>query len=144
MAYYNKVGMLIFNADHSAFLVGETKKKFNKGERPVQYLMPGGQFEPGESATQCLAREIQEELMCEVDPDSLQFIAEYLDVSAASPDRDVSIKLYQGQLIGEPFACSEIAALHWISQKEYQSELLSPIIRNKIIPDLLRRKILMS
>ena len=142
MAYYNKIALLIFNADHSAFLVCETKKKFDRGSRPVQYLMPGGQIEQGESDAVCLVREIREELNSALDPASLVFIAEYLDVSAASPDREVSIRLYEGNVTGELTPSSEIGALHWIGREDYASTLLSPIIRNKIIPDLLRRKIL--
>jgi 8-oxo-dGTP pyrophosphatase MutT (NUDIX family) len=106
-----------------------------------QFLMPGGQLE-GESDIECLHREVQDELGCDVRDESIEFVAEYTDVAASHPDRDVSIKLYQGVLAGEPHPKAEIGALHWIGKADVGNELVSPIIRNKIIPDLITRGLL--
>ena len=139
MAYYNKIGLLILNDDQSKFLVCEPGEKYLE-KSVTQYLMPGGQFTE-DSEKECLSAEIKEELNCEVDLESLEFIGEYTD-AAAIVGRDVSIKLYKGKIIGTPAPSSEIGALHWIGKEDINNLKVSPIIRNKIIPDLIGRGIL--
>lgn len=137
MAYYNKIGLLILNDDASKFLVCE---KFPQNITS-NYIMPGGQFQE-DTVEECLTNEIKEELNCEVDFSTLNYVGEYLDVAAGKPDRDVSIRLYSASLKGIPTPCTEIKALHWIGKKDTTNERVSPIVKNKIIPDLLHRQIL--
>ena len=139
MAYYNKIGLLILNEDNTKFMVCEPGDKYTE-KAVTQFLMPGGKLEE-ESEVECLKREIKEELDCEVDVSSLKYIDEYTDV-AATPGRDVMIKLYQGKILGEPKASSEIGALHWIGKDDLTNPRLSPILNNKILPDLIKRGIL--
>lgn len=137
MAYYNKIGLLILNEDQTKFLVCEKYPHIITSD----YIMPGGQLEE-QSDIECLKNEIKEELNCEVDVQSLQYIQEYTDVAAGRPDRDVTIKLYKGEIIGTPKPSTEIKSIHWIGEKDKNNLKISAIIRNKIIPDLLRRKLL--
>lgn len=139
MAYYNKIGLLVLNDDQTKFLVCEPGKKYKeKGVR--QYLMPGGKLEE-KSDLECLQAEIKEELDCGIDVNSLELIGEYTDV-AATPGRDVMIRLYKGRLIGAPKPSTEIGALHWIGKESVIDPKVSPIIRNTIIPDLVVKGIL--
>ena len=139
MAYYNKIGLLVLNSDQTKFLVCEPGNNYTE-KSVTQYLMPGGQLEE-KSDTECLQGEIKEELDCGIDENSLGLIGEYTYI-AAVPGRDVMIRLYQGRLIGVPKPSSEIGALHWIGKDDANNQKLSPIIRNKIIPDLMNRGIL--
>lgn len=139
MADFNKIGLLVLNDNEDSFLVCEPGDKY-EDKRVIQYLMPGGQIEE-KSDIDCLQREIKEELNCEIDVDSLEFINEYIDV-AATPLKTVMIRLYIGKLIGEPIAHSEIGSLHWISKKDINNEKISPIIRNKIMLDIINKNIL--
>lgn len=139
MAYFNKIGLLVLSEDSKTFLVCEPGNKY-MDKRVVQYLMPGGQIEE-KSDIECLKREIKEELDCDIDIKTVELIGEYTDV-AATPGKDVMIRLYEGKLIGEPKPSSEIGSLHWISKNDIINYKVSPIIRNKIIPDLINRKIL--
>jgi len=139
MAYYNKIGLLVLSGDESKFLVCEPGDAYTE-KSVTQYLMPGGKLEEA-SDIECLKRETKEELDCGVDESSLALIGEYTDV-AATPGRDVMIRLYRGNLIGEPKPSSEIGALHWVGKEDVQNQKLSPIIRNKIIPDLVAKGIL--
>jgi len=140
MVYYNKIGLLVLNKDQTSFLVCEPGEKY-RDKRVAQYLMPGGQLEEN-SDTECLKREIKEELDCDIDEKSLEYIGEYVDISAATPERDVMIRLYRGNLAGIPNPSSEIGALQWIGKKDIDNLKVSPIIKNKIIPDLVKRGIL--
>lgn len=139
MAYYNKIGLLVLSEDAKKFLVCEPGEKYTE-KSVVQYLMPGGKLEE-KSDIECLRSEIREELSCEINVGSLELIGEYTDI-AATPGRDVMIRLYRGKLIGEPKPSSEIGALHWISKKDFNNQKVSPIIRNKIIPDIAAKRIL--
>ncbi len=140
MAYYNKIGLLILNENATKFLVCEPGNLY-KNKNVTQYLMPGGKYEE-DSVEDCLKSETKEELGCELDISSVKYINEYLDVAAASPNRDVSIRLYEGKLIGKPVPSTEIGALHWIGKRDVNNEKVSAIIKNKIIPDLVEKKIL--
>jgi 8-oxo-dGTP diphosphatase len=140
MAYFNKVGLLVLNEDQTKFLVCEPANAFHNGIKML--IMPGGQIEAGESDIECVMRETKEELSAKIDPSSLAFIGEYVDVSASNPNHDVSIKLYQGKLLDEPKASEEIQALFWIGKEDISNEKVSLIIRNKIIPDLEAKKII--
>lgn len=139
MAYYNKVGLLVLNNEQTKFLVCQPGEKYTE-KSITQYLMPGGKLEE-KNDIECLQTEIKEELGCEIDVSSLELIGEYTDV-AAIPGRDVMIRLYKGKLIGIPKPSAEIGALHWIGKEDQIIPRVSPIIRNKIIPDLINRGIL--
>ncbi|MEK7174677.1 MAG: NUDIX domain-containing protein [Patescibacteria group bacterium] len=139
MAYYNKIGLLVLNDDKTKFLVCEPGERYTE-KSVTQYLMPGGKLEE-RSDVECLQREIKEELDCDVNMEDLALIGEYEDI-AATPGKDVMIRLYRGKLIGTPKPSSEIGALCWIGRKDARNPRVSPIIRNKIIPDLVRREII--
>jgi 8-oxo-dGTP diphosphatase len=106
-------------------------------------ILPGGCREPGESALDCLTRELREELG-DVVVRAVELLGVYTD-RAAGPEtsrpKTVRIELYRAELIGEPVACSEIAELVWFGERDDCSEL-APSIANKILPDLAARGIL--
>ena len=137
MAYYNKIGLLVLSKDQTKFLVCQ---KYPQNVT-ADYIMPGGQLTE-ENDTECIKNEVKEELSCEVDIKSLRLIGEYTDVAAGRPDRDVAIKLYEGELIGVPKPSTEVQYLHWIGKESANNKIVSPIVRNKIIPDLIKRHIL--
>ncbi|MBU4337937.1 hypothetical protein KKB43_06510 [Patescibacteria group bacterium] len=91
MAYYNKIGLLILNNDQTKFLVCEPGEKYLE-KSVTQYLMPGGQFTEN-SEKECLIAEIKEELNCEVDLKSFEFIGEYIDAAAAAGTRCIDSAL---------------------------------------------------
>ena len=136
-AYYNKIGLLVINDDRTKFLVCEKTREFDTD----QYIMPGGLLrEPSDE--ECLRNEINEELDCEIVFSTLVFVGDYEDVAAGWSDRRVSIKLYSASIIGTPKPCSEIDKLHWIGTQDVTNPRVSTIIRNKIIPDIVQKNIL--
>jgi mutator protein MutT len=58
---------------------------------------PGGKCDPGETLADCLCREMREEL----DVDVL-VRGELLTVSHAYPDREVELRFFECELVGEP------------------------------------------
>lgn len=137
MAYWYKIGLLVLNDDKTKFLVCEKEPT----DVTNLYIMPGGQME-GETAKESLEQSIKKELDCEVDPDSLEYVDEFVDAAAGAPDRDVAIDLYSGKLVGQPKPSGDIKRLHWIGKEAAKDPNVSPIIRNQIIPALVKKKLL--
>jgi len=106
-------------------------------------ILPGGCRESGETAADCLARELHEELG-DIRVEDIKFVGVYTD-RAAGPEtaepKTIRIELYQADLIGQPTPSSEIAELHWFGEQDDWSAL-APSLANKILPDLLSRGIL--
>ncbi|MEK6793255.1 MAG: NUDIX domain-containing protein [Spirochaetota bacterium] len=135
MADINKVALLVCRAGE--FLM------CRKNNTTSKLILPGGTIESGESDVECLERELSEELG-NVTATGLLFIGEYSDIAAnddASIRKTLSIRLYQGALIGEPSASSEIAALVWCGI-DLDTKEMTPIMNNKILPDLNKRRLL--
>lgn len=136
MAYFNKIGLLLLNDDQTKFLVCE-KDNFTS-----DFIMPGGQLDENENDTDCLARETKEELDVDLDKTSLKFINSYTDIAGGDATKDVAIKLYQGKVIGTPKPSQEMVKFYWIGKNDLNHPRLTPIIKNKILPDLIAKKIL--
>ena len=133
MADYNKIGLL--TASDGRILLCRKKHTTSL------LILPGGCLEPGESAMDCLHRELREELGEQVSVKNLEYVGTYSDRAAGSDYKIVEIELYRGDLTGEPRAQAEIKELVWFGQADDRSQL-SPSIVNKILPDLAGRGLL--
>jgi len=136
MADIYKSALLILNTERTEFLVVQ------KGHTTNQWLMPGGKVEEGETPEESLVREIQEEVGCEADVESFSFLATYEAPASGEPGKTVRIDLYAGSVEGEPRANSEIVALGWLRKESSKDPQASEMIRDHIIPDLVKRGVL--
>ena len=96
MVDYDKVGLLALR-DGKMLLC-------RKNRSTSLLILPGGCREAGESAMECLKRELREELG-HVAVNAVDFVGVYSDRAAggeASRVKTVRIELYRGELIGEP------------------------------------------
>jgi len=135
MADFEKVGGLI--------LRGGCILLCRKGRDTSQLILPGGRIEPGESELDCLARELREELGA-VSVRSAARLGTYQDRAALDDPaaaKTVRIVLYRTELCGEPVPSSEIVELVWFGP-DADRRRLSPILINRILPDLHARGIL--
>lgn len=135
MADITKVGVLILRGDRMLLC--------RKSRDTSKLILPGGRIEPGESDLDCLTREAREELG-DVALTQIEYLGTYED--RASLDDPAAVKtlrivLYRGRLKGLPTPSSEIAELVWFGPDSNRSRL-TPILVNRILPDLAARGIL--
>jgi 8-oxo-dGTP diphosphatase len=137
MADIHKAALLILNEDATKFLVARTADK-----QVHHWLLPGGRIEVGETVVVALVREIKEELDCEVDKDSLEYVGSYEAPAAGRPGQTVNIQLYKGSFKGKPKPSSEVKELGWLGKEDIGGDNVSEIIREHLVPDLVARGIL--
>jgi 8-oxo-dGTP pyrophosphatase MutT (NUDIX family) len=135
MADINKAGVLIIRENR--FLLCRKIKGTNK------LILPGGGIESGETPQDCIIRETHEELGANVQIQRLKYLGTYEDKAAfddPSINKTVQIILFQGNIKGNPVPSSEISEILWFGP-DSETNQLSEIIKNKILPDLVLRKI---
>jgi len=119
MADINKIGLLVIE-DGRMLLV--------RKQGLEALILPGGKIEGSETAEDCLRREIHEELGENADVDAIAFVDDYEDVAASddpSVHKTLKISLYQGKLIGDPQASSEIVEFVWLDGSASRIEELA-------------------
>ncbi len=126
---------------YGLIIIKDRRFLINRKKGTKLFLMPGGKPEPNETIEDCLIREIKEEHGCLVVRESLHYFAEFEDVAANEPNTTVCIKLYFGIIAGEPHSSSEIEEQQWFG-KDDDPAILSPIIKNKILPALIMKKVI--
>ena len=101
------------------------------------FILPGGKPEGAEGDLATLTRELEEELGCAVSSPSLSGV--FTDRAAGISDAVVVVRLYQGNLIGNPVPQAEIEELAWLDMRKPHSLPLAPSIVNGILPHLRKR-----
>jgi len=129
---YHKVGLLAMRNGHILLC--------RKKHSTALLILPGGCFEVGESAGECLNRELREELG-DVQIDIAEYVGTYTDIAAGGDSKTVRIELFRANLIGDPAPHSEIKELVWFGANDDRAQL-APSLVNKILPDLIARGIL--
>jgi 8-oxo-dGTP diphosphatase len=135
MADINKVGLLVLRDDRLLLC--------RKGRDTSKLILPGGRIEADETDLECLAREVREELG-DVSLEAVEYLGAYQDRAAfddPSIVKTLRIVLYRARLRGRPTPAAEITELVWFGPDSDRRDL-TPILLNRILPDLIARTIL--
>ncbi len=111
METIRKAGALIFNG--KKILIVKSKGK-------PYFISPGGKYEEGETAGDCLQRELQEELQVQLV--SFSHYKTYYFQKAAHSDSPLLIELYIVKVRGDFKISSEIEAMEWFSKKDFDNK----------------------
>ncbi len=134
---FDKIGLLIVLNDRILLC--------RKKDYTSKLILPGGKIEAGEDDITCLKREIKEELGSDNEIIGVpSYVGTYIDKASSDDPKEnkfVRIKLYQGNIKHEARPTSEIKEIIWFTQDSEWNDL-SPILKNKIFPDLIKRGIL--
>jgi 8-oxo-dGTP diphosphatase len=125
---------------YAVIIVKNGKILLQKETKQKLLLLPGGKPHSGESPHRCIKREIKEELKADIDVSSLRYLGKFEDI-AADGTSIVTVELYTGTLATPPKTTSVVRKLVWFGKNSRQ-EVLSPVIRNKILPYLIVMRIL--
>jgi 8-oxo-dGTP diphosphatase len=87
---------------------------------PLLWEFPGGKVEEGESPTDALAREIEEELGCRAQVGRVDDV-----VFHRYPDFDLYMLVYRCRLLGEPRPV-EVAELAWVAPVDLENYEVLP------------------
>ncbi|ESW99064.1 DNA mismatch repair protein MutT [Mesorhizobium sp. LSJC268A00] len=127
MAEITKIGIAVLDAGRILLV---------KKHGAQAYILPGGKPEGSENYLQTLIREVDEELGCRVDVTSVSFLGDFVDEAAGMPGVTVKVKLYRGNLVGNPKPKSEIEQMRWFSREDRQTLDVAPSLKNLIFPFL--------
>jgi 8-oxo-dGTP diphosphatase len=98
------------------------------------FMQPGGKRDPGEDDVTALAREIGEELGCDLVSGSIRPLGEFDAVSANEPGFRVRASLYGIAVTGEIAPQAEIDAMVWIDPAAPPDIPLAPLTRDHVLP----------
>jgi len=83
----------------------------------------GGKIEAGESDLEAIKREVMEETGTDIDPSSIRFLKEFDAPAHGKPGVTVHIRLYTGNLTGEPVPSREVVEFRYFDSTIHRRHL---------------------
>ncbi len=117
-----------------AIIIQDKKMMLVKPYKKDTYLTPGGKYEKGENAEQCLRRELMEELRVEVK--SFKHYKDYYFDTGLYADRHLLLELYLVEVEGQATPSNEIEVINWIDKENFHTFGLMPSF-SRVLPDLI-------
>ena|SRR3989344_3201730 len=103
-----------------AIIIKDKKSLIVRPKGKAHFLTPGGKYEAGENAQDCLKRELMEELQVELI--SCTHYKDYYFEKAQGKEVPIYLDLYRVEIKGDPNASSEIEEMQWMSKEDFENE----------------------
>lgn len=104
------------------------------------FISPGGQIEPGETATQALVRELKEEFTIDVAKQDLEPFATYTADAANHPGKTVRMQVFMvKKWRGTITPSSEVEQIMWLTSDLPKGVNVGNIFGHQVLPELKRR-----
>ncbi|GAB3600363.1 NUDIX hydrolase [Microbacterium tumbae] len=101
----------------------------------TSFMQPGGKPEPGETAAQTLARELEEELGLRVAEDDLAPLGSFTSAAANEPGHRVVADAFRMTARpGDVSVRAELAELRWITPADVATLPLAPLSLEHLLP----------
>lgn len=98
------------------------------------FMQPGGKPEPGESAADCLCRELAEELGAVIPAEQLEYVGLFRSDAANEPGHALEAEVFRAHVRG-PFAvAAEIAELRWVDPHDWGDLHVAPLSAEHLLP----------
>lgn len=139
--YYQDLLMGTDIIKYAAIIIDDQKRLLIVKSKKHQIWIPvGGKPEGEENYSQCLKREVREELDVDlIDKPELLIVCPP-EPAAGSPDLKVKITAYLVKISGIPKPSQEIESMHWLSRQEFELNKfeLGSALAEYIIPELIK------
>ncbi len=101
-------------------IIQDRKVLMNRTRGKDKFYFPGGRPIEGESHEETLVREIQEELSCTVNPDTMEFVCTMDAPAHGRPEGTYVVSHYYfAHMEGEPVPSSEVEEISWLGTGDY-------------------------
>lgn len=117
----------------SALILDDAGRTLMVRKRGTEALIqPGGKIEPGETPEAALARELREELGCNLG--RAEYVGTYTAPAVHEPGRHVESRLFRVEIDGTPEPGEEIDALFWLTADEAEKRPLATLSQTYVLP----------
>ena len=105
----------------------------------TMFMQPGGKLEPGETAAEALARELEEEVGARLDPAAFDYLGRFDTDAANEKGHALDAEMFLVRVDGAIAAASEIEELAWIHPRDMDHLPIAPLVHDHVL-EILRAR----
>lgn len=130
----DKVGGIVIKDKKVLVVRKKTKENF------LEFIIPGGKRESGETDLETLQREMQEEVNLKII--KMEYLGEYRDI-AIFENIPIAMKVYLCEVEGEINVQNEIKEFCWIDKNYKEKGIkVGSILEKFVLPQLIKRELI--